>query len=179
MKHLLIWSGTCFLLVDEKRNHHCFEFCFSFLLTHWNVHFFRLWGGALFVCLFTKLLNRTECPVFFFLPVCSKENLVSFVCLAIFREKKIVSIKKKKKEKKCQHIFSNWIQRRLLMNKLQVSCIISFRTVSLRCEIRRTRSLPELTTPTPSQDDYGSMCWSAAACRHTVLPFPPLTQKAF
>lgn len=60
----------------------------------------------MFVCLFTKLLNRTECPVFFFLPVCSKENLVSFVSLAIFREKKIVFIKKKNKgEKMSAYIF--------------------------------------------------------------------------
>lgn len=179
MKHLLIWSGTCFLLVDEKRNHHCFEFCFSFLLTHWNVHFFRLWGGALFVCLFTKLLNRTECPVFFFLTSLFKREPGLFCLLGYFQRKKNCFHKKiNKGEKMSTHIFKldSW---RLLMSKLQVSYIISFRTVSLRCEIRRTRSLPELTTPTPSQDDYGSMCWSAAACRHTVLPFPPLTQKAF
>ena len=135
-------------------------------------------GLCLFLCLFTKLLNRTEC--IFFLTSLFKREPGLFCLLGYFQRKKNVSIFRyiNKWEKKCQHIFSNWIQRWFLLSKLQVSCIISFRTVSLGCEMRRTWSLPELTTPTPSQNDYGSMCWSAAACRHTVLPFPPLTQKA-
>lgn len=60
------------------------------LLTYWDMHFFRLWERALFMC--TKLLNCFQCVFFFCLPHCSKENPVSFVCSASFGRKMTIFV---------------------------------------------------------------------------------------
>lgn len=86
----------------------------------------------------------------------------------------------------------------LVYAKLQVSCIIPLKFEATIWQQRSGHCWPGMwdnkvetenmvsswiNRPDPSQDDYSSMCWSAAACRHTVLLFhvllfPPLTQKA-
>lgn len=134
------------------------------------MHFFRLWGRALFVCLFTKLLNCTEC--IFFPTSLFKRGPGLFCLLAKFWRKNgshpyLFSCRQKRQNTYISrtylwNIFANWMQPwwftlncrfpAALEAAFSVARLQSMLAWDVRYSLKlkwRTWSLPELTTLTP------------------------------